>query len=298
VKRHATPGPRGERAALLGMLAPWLTGVALLTALPALLACAIAFTRYDALSPPAFAGLANFAELGRHPLFWTAVRNSAAFVLLAVPLRLLAALLLALALKPQRPRAGLTRLLVFFPAGIPDVAYALLWLWIFNPAYGPLNLALQSLGLPAPAWLADPRTALLALVIMAVFQTGEGFLVLLAGLQSIPEAYYQHAALEGSSRWWSFRTITLPLLAPWLLLLTARDIVVTAQGTFTPALLMTGGGPYYATFFVPLLVYEEAFTEMRFGAAAAIMLLMLLGAALLIGLVFLALRGWGHRDEI
>ena len=110
-----------------------------------------------------------------------------------------------------------------------------------------------------------PSTALPALVIMSLFQIGEGFILLLAGLQQCPEDYYEAGAIDGASRWQLFRYITLPLLAPWLLLLTVRDIIVTAQNTFTPAYLMTGGGPYYATLFMPLLIYEEAFDRFRFG---------------------------------
>ena len=280
------------------MLAPWLLGVGVLVALPALMAIAVAFTRYDALTPPRWCGAGNFRDLLANDLFRIAVRNSAVFVLLAVPLRMLGALALALVLKSPRPGVALHRMAVFFPAIIPDVAYALLWLGILNPLYGPLNVALHALGLPAPAWLADEQTALPALVLMSVFQIGEGFIVLLAGLQGIPDEYYQAAALEGANRWQRFRWITLPLLAPWLLLLTIRDIILSAQSTFAPAFIMTDGGPYYATLFVPLLVYQEAFTGLRFGSAAAIMLLLLLGAALLIGLVFLVVRGWGYGDEV
>jgi multiple sugar transport system permease protein len=187
---------------------------------------------------------------------------------------------------------------VFLPTVIPDVAYALIWLWIFNPIYGPLNLTLKAMGLPHPVWLAEGHTALLAMVIMSAFQIGEGLVVLLAGLQSIPDVYYQSASLDGAGRWERFRWITLPLLSPWLLLLTLRDVILSAQNTFTPSYLMTEGGPYYATLFLPLLMYQEAFEGMRFGHAAAIMLLLLAAVSVLIGLVFVLARGWGHREEV
>jgi multiple sugar transport system permease protein len=180
---------------------------------------------------------------------------------------------------------------------IPNVAYALIWAWIFNPIYGPLNLVLGAVGLPTPAWLARPDTALLAIAIMSAFQIGEGLVVLLAGLQDIPQDYYQSAALDGGTRWQLFRFITLPLLAPWLLLLTLRDIILSAQSTFTPAYLMTGGGPYYATLFMPLLIYQSAFDRFRFGQGAAMMLLLFLSVGLLIVLVYLVMRAWGLTDE-
>jgi multiple sugar transport system permease protein len=181
---------------------------------------------------------------------------------------------------------------------VPSVAYALIWLWIFNPRYGPLNLALASLGLPTPAWLIDSTTALPAIAMTALFQIGEGFVVVLAGLQHVPEEYYHASALDGAGRAATLRHITMPLLAPWLLLLTIRDVIVSAQSTFTPALLMTGGGPYYATLFVPLLMYETAFDRFRFGQGAAMMLLLLVVVGALILLAYRAAGGWGYEDEV
>jgi multiple sugar transport system permease protein len=286
-----------QQRGLILFLSPYLIGITLLIALPALFALVFAFTRYDGLSAPRWYGLGSFKDLFADSLFWTAIKNSAIFVLLAVPLRIVGALALALLLNRRRKGIGLYRMAVFFPTIIPDVAYALIWLWIFNPIYGPLNLALKALGLPQPAWLADEKTALLAIVIMALFQIGEGFVVLLAGLQNIPDEYYHTASLDGGNRWQLFRFITLPLLAPWLLLLTLRDIILSAQSTFTPAFIMTAGGPYYATLFVPLLMYQEAFENLRFGQASAIMLLLLIAVGLLLLLVYHLVRGWGYSDE-
>lgn len=286
------------RAELRLMLAPFLIGMVVLVALPALLTVALAFTDYDALSAPIWWGLQNFTEILAEDLFRIAVGNSLLFVALAVPLRLLGALVLALLLNRPWRGVGVCRVAVYLPTVIPDVAYALIWLWIFNPIYGPLNQLLMFLGLPAPAWLVDPRTALIAIVIMALFQIGEGFVVLLAGLQDIPRDYYHAAAVDGGGRWQIFRTITLPLLWPWLLLLTVRDLILSAQSTFTPALLMTGGGPYYATLFVPLLIYEEAFDRFRFGQASAMLLFMFLVISALVWLVYDLVGGWGYADDV
>ena len=286
------------QAGLYLLLAPYLVGALLLVALPALLSFALALTEYDALSPPVWRGLDNFQKLSQDYLFFISVRNSALFALITVPLRLLGALGLALLLRQPRPGAKLYRTAVYLPTIVPNVAYALIWLWLFNPLYGPLNLLLGRLGLPAPAWLVDEQTALPALALMALFQLGEGFAVLLAGLQEIPRDYYQAAALDGAGRWGQFRYITLPLLAPWLLLITMRDIIMSIQGTFTPAMIMTGGGPYYATLFVPLLIYRTAFDRFRFGEGAAMMLLVFVGLGLLLWLVYRSVGGWGYGDEV
>ena len=285
------------RASLYLLLAPYLTGVAVLVVIPVALAVGLAFTAYDGLSAPAWRGLANFRELVADPLFRTAVANSLAFVALTVPLRV--AIALGLALLFNRPRRGvaLYRVAVYVPTVVPGVAYALVWLWIFNPLYGPLTPLLASLGLPAPAWLVDDRTALPAIALTALFQIGEGFVVLLAGLREIPEDRQHAAALDGAGRLATLRHVTLPLLAPWLLLLAIRDIIVTAQSTFTPALVMTGGGPYYATLFVPLLMYETAFDRLRFGQGAAMTVLLLAVVAALIVVTYRAAGGWGYEDE-
>jgi multiple sugar transport system permease protein len=285
------------RTTLYLLLAPFLLGVIVLVVVPMALSMGLAFTSYDGLSAPEWRGLANFRELAADPLFHIALRNSLVFVALTVPLRVLIALGLALLLNRSRRGVGLYRVAVYVPTIVPSVAYALIWLWIFNPRYGPLNLALGSLGLPAPAWLIDSSTALPAIALTALFTMGEGFVVVLAGLRSIPAECYQASAIDGAGRVAALRHITLPLLAPWLLLLTFRDVIVSAQSTFTPALLMTGGGPYYATLLVPLLMYETAFDRFRFGQGAAMMLLLLLVVGALIVLTYRAVGGWGYEDE-
>jgi multiple sugar transport system permease protein len=286
------------QAGLYLLLLPYLLGALLLVVLPALFSFALALTEYDALSPPVWRGLQNFYHLSQDQLFLISIRNSAVFVLLTVPLRILGALALALLLDQPRRGVKLYRTAIYLPTVVPNVAYALIWLWVFNPVYGPLNILLDSLGLPTPAWLVNEKTALPALAFMALFQIGEGFAVLLAGLQEIPQDYYRAAALDGANRWQLFRYITLPLLSPWLLLITMRDIIVSVQGTFTPALIMTGGGPYYATLFAPMLIYETAFDRFRFGEGAAMMLLLFLALGLLLWLVYAAVGGWGYADEV
>jgi multiple sugar transport system permease protein len=279
------------------LLAPYLSGVVVLVGVPVALAVGLAFTAYDGLSAPVWRGLANFRELLGDSLFRIAVGNSLAFVALTVPLRVLIALALALLLNRPRRGVALYRVAVYVPTVVPGVAYALVWLWILNPLYGPLTPLLTSLGLPAPAWLVDSRTALPSLALTALFQIGEGFVVALAGLREIPEDTYHASSLDGAGRLATLRHVTLPLLAPWLLLLSIRDIIVTAQTTFTPALVMTGGGPYYATLVVPLLMYETAFDRLRFGQGAAMSVLLLVVVGALILLTYRAAGGWGYEDE-
>jgi len=280
------------------MLIPFLGGAFLLVVLPMLMTVGLAFTEYDVLSPPKWRGLESFAIIARRDLFWIAVRNSFTYLLLAVPLRLCGALLLSLLLNRRRRGIHLYRTAIYLPTVIPAIAYALIWSWIYNPLYGPLNQLLGAVGLPEPLWLASGRTALLAIVIMATFQLGEGFVILLAGLQDIPDDYYDAAAVDGGTSWLMFWRITLPLLMPWLILLSIRDVIASVQNSFAPAYLMTDGGPYYATLFVPLLIFEEAFDRFRFGEASAMMVVMFIGIGLLLYLLRLVTGGWGYSDDL
>ncbi len=286
------------RLSLCLMLLPFLTGIVVLVIIPAGLSFALGFTAYDALSPPVWRGVQNYRQLAADDLFQRAVVNSLTFLALTVPLRTGITLGLALLLHRSRRGVRLYRAAVYLPTVVPGVAYALIWLWILNPVYGPLNLILDLFGLPTAAWLVDPCTALPALAFVALFQIGEGFVVLIAGLRHIPDEYYDAAAIDGAGRLATFRYVTLPLLMPWLLLIIIRDMIASAQTTFTPALIMTGGGPYYATLFLPLLMYQTAFDRFRFGEGAAMTAALFAGVAALIALVWRTLGGWGYDDAV
>ncbi len=273
-------------------LAPVTVGAIALVLVPGILTFVLAFSDYDGLRAPAAAGLDNFRALGRDRIFLQAVRNSLIFVALAVPLRLLVALGVGLLVAPQRRGTGPARTAVALPTFVPDVAYALLWLWIFNPLYGPLATVLRSAGLPGTEWLLGPWGARSSIVIMSLFQVAEAIIVVVAVRNEIPDELYEIASLEGASRSYVFRRVTLPLLAPTLGLLAARDVALSLQATFVPALVLTGGGPEYATTFLPLYTYQSAFEYLRFGYAAAMSVVMFGITAAMIALQLLAVRRW------
>ena len=188
-----------RRAQIFALLAPYLMGAFLLVALPAGISLYVSFTRYDGVSTPVWVGLQNFQLLRIEPLFWVALINSLIYISQAVLLRTLAALGLALLYNQPRRATGLYRAIAYLPTVIPDTAYALVWLWILNPLYGPLNLALRAFNLPAPAWLTDTRWAIPAIVLMSLFQVGEGLVILLAGLRHIPRDLKDSARVDGAN---------------------------------------------------------------------------------------------------
>ncbi|MGH3131495.1 MAG: carbohydrate ABC transporter permease [Gaiellaceae bacterium] len=290
------------------MLAPYLLGIGVLIALPAAVTFGLALTEYDLIRSPEFAGIDNFRELASDEVFRTALGNSVVFAAVAVPLRLAGALGLALLLHRRMPGVGGYRSAAVLPTVIPDVAYGLVWLWLFNPLYGPINLFLKiagdsptttAWGVPPPQWLTHPNDARAAIVIMSLFTIGEGFVVLLVVRQGLPTELYDLAALEDATAWGIFRRITLPLMAPVLLLLLARDTIFSFQANFVPALVVTDGGPPpYSTTYLPLFVYRTGFEYLRYGYAAAATLVMFAATALIVVVQWRVVRRWRGAFKI
>ncbi|HET6444625.1 MAG TPA: sugar ABC transporter permease [candidate division Zixibacteria bacterium] len=284
------------KAQLRLFLVPFIVGSLVLVVIPALATFAIAFTEYNSIQPPQWAGITNFIKLYESTMVRSSIRSTVLFLLIAVPLRLAGALLLALLLQSKRRLFGLHRSVAYVPTVIPEVAYAIIWLWIFNPLYGPLNKLLEAIGLSGVDWLAGSDTAQAGIIIMFLFTIGEGFIVMLVGLRSIPRSLYESATVDGASAWQAFWRITFPLIMPWLLLLSFRDLIVSMQNTFTPSFVMTYGGPYYATTYVPLMIYEIAFDFFDFGMAAAALVATYVVLLLIIGGVLNIVSGWGSTD--
>lgn len=290
-----------ERRELMIMLAPFVVGLAVLVVAPAAVTLALSLTEYDLIGPARWVGLGNFRELVEDDVFRIALVNSLVFAAIAVPLRVLAALGLALLLHRRVAGVGPARTAVMLPTIVPDVAYGLLWLWLFNPLYGPINLLLRSggedgltiFGRMPPQWLTDPNDARAAIVLMSLFTIGEGVVLLLVARQSTPGELYELAAVEDATWWDVFRRVTLPLIAPVLLLLFLRDWILSFQLNFVPALVVTDGGPPpYATTYVPLFVYRTGFEYLRYGYAAAATVVMLALTVVVVLVQWRIFRRW------
>ncbi|HYO48671.1 MAG TPA: sugar ABC transporter permease [Chloroflexia bacterium] len=275
------------------LLLPYLFGLLLLVVCPALLSIPFAFTDYDALSPPQWIGLDNFQEMFADRLFWNGLGVSVFFIVVAVPLRVLGALFLAFLLHKSTRVNKFFRSLVYLPTIVPDVAYALLWLYIFNPLYGPLNWILPVFGPHTEGWMLVEWPARFGIVLMMLLPIGEGFVLMLAALQDIPSELQESAAVDGASPWQRFWNITMPLLAPAILLLFFRDTVMSFQITFVPSIITAEiGKPYYATLFLPVYIWQTATEYQNFGYAASMTWLMYIITAVVIFLQFVVARRW------
>ncbi|WP_436500118.1 carbohydrate ABC transporter permease [Actinokineospora sp. HUAS TT18] len=287
-----------RRGQLILMLAPYVVGLVVLVLGPALVTFVLAFADYDLIGAVHWIGFANFVELAESPAFRAALSNSLGFAAVAVPLRLLFAFGLALLLFRRAFGVGAARTAVTLPAAVPEVAYGLLWLWLLNPMYGPVNQILRATidADAIPNWLTHPADARAGIILMSLFTIGETFIVLLVARRSLPAEVYEQAAIEGATGWYLMRRVTLPLMAPALGLLLLRDTILSFQFSFVPALVVTQGGPPpYATTYLPLFVYRNAFEYLRYGYAAAATLVMLACTAAAVFLQWRLIRRYRAR---
>lgn len=200
---------------VLFFLAPSLSGLLLFIVYPVLSSMGIALTNWTLPRAPEFVGLSNFQTLLRDPNFWNAVKNTLILIVLYVPLVFVLGLALALFLNRKVRGMVIVRAATFMPVVASWVVVSLIWRWIFNPGFGPINYVLAWLGIQGPQWLYEPTPAVFAIVIATVWKDiGYIALLYLGGLQSISETYYEAARIDGANRWQVLRRITLPLLTP------------------------------------------------------------------------------------
>jgi len=229
-----------------------------------------------ALENARFVGLANYAWLLRNPEFWNALWNTLYFAGVGGPLAVVVSLVAALFLNAKLVRArSLFRTVYFVPVVTTLVAVAIVWRYLYHPHYGLLNTALGWIGIGPIDWLGNPRWAMPAVILLAVWRTfGYNMLIFIAGLQSIPEELYEAAAIDGASAWRRFVHVTLPGLAPTFLFVSVTTLIGFFQ-LFAEPYVMTLGGPLRATTSLVLLLYEEGFRWWRMGVAAAIAFVLL-----------------------
>jgi multiple sugar transport system permease protein len=217
-----------------------------------------------------FLGLANYAEVLSDSAFWGSLWHTVLFTLLVTPIVVVLALILAILANRAIPARWFFRLSFFAPYVLPSSVVALIWVWLYQPGFGLINGFLTRIGLPDVAWLTDPDTAMISVVITTVWWTiGFAFVLYLAGLQEIPRELYDAAAVDGAGSLAQTRFITLPLLRRIATLIIALTLLSHLQ-VFDQIYLMTAGGPNYSTRPITQLFYEQGFTSYRIGLASAI----------------------------
>ncbi|MFH7043185.1 carbohydrate ABC transporter permease [Paucibacter sp. JuS9] len=283
--------------AAIGFIAPALSVIALFFVLPVAMGLALSLTDFDIyaladLRNLRFEGFGNYLHVLQMPLFWQALGNTAYFVAIGVPLSIAVSLGCAVLLQSKLARfKPLYRTALFAPVVTTLVAVAVIWRYLFHVKYGLVNHALQGLGIDPIDWLGDPTWSMPTIILFAVWKNfGGNMIIFIAALQAVPEDLYEAARLDGAKPWALFRHITLPSLAPTLLMVS----ILTTAGyfqLFAEPYVMTQGGPLQSTVSVLYLMYEEGFKWWNLGQASAVaFLLFLLIVVVTKGLMALAAR--------
>jgi multiple sugar transport system permease protein len=263
-------------------VAPALAVIGVFFFLPVVAALGMSLTDFDIyalanLSNLRFVALSNYAQLLISPPFWHALGNTLYFVAVGVPLSIAVSLGTALALNSPLARwKPLLRTVLFAPVVTTLVAVAVIWRYLFNAHYGLINYTLGAIGLPRVDWLGDPHWAMPSIIVFAVWKNfGYNMIILLAGLQAIPEELYEAARLDGATAWRRFQFITLPMLSPVLTMVGILTVAGYFQ-LFAEPYVMTQGGPLQSTVSVLYFMYEEGFKWWNLGSASAVAFLLFL----------------------
>jgi multiple sugar transport system permease protein len=222
-------------------------------------------------------GLDNYRNLfGHDELFRKALRNTAVFTLISVPLDLLVAFAIAMLLNRNIPGRGAFRAAFYFPAVIPSVAVGILWIMVLNTQGGLVNVLLNNLGLPAQPWLTSPDWAMPALILLSVWNIGPIIVIFLAGLQDVPRVLYEAAQLDGAGPWSLVRNVTIPMLSPVIVFNLVIGLIGALQVFALPFIIFANkqgaqslGGPLNAALMYSVRLYDVAFNQFKMGYASA-----------------------------
>jgi multiple sugar transport system permease protein len=275
---------RAERRSGTLLAAPYAVFLLVFAAYPIAFALALVFMQWDLVTAPSFAGVDNIELLANDGRFWRAVANTFVFLSIHLPLQLVTALALALALNRKLVFRGFWRAAFFLPVVISGAVVAILWSNLYATDVGLINNVLIRLGLGAVPWLTDPLTAMPAIAVMVTWKNvGFYVIIYLAGLQYIPRSCQEAIEIEGATSWQRFRFLTLPMLLPQTILVITLSTINGFQ-LFIEPYVMTGGGPLRRTYSIVLYLYTNAFSYQKMGYAATIgvALAMIIGAVVFV----------------
>jgi multiple sugar transport system permease protein len=289
--RPHRPGPfsdlrRGETVAGYLFILPNLVGFLVFSLCPIVAAFVLTLTEWNLAAAPQFVGLTNFERLVDDPLFWKTAWNSVLYTVGAVPIGVCLAFWLALLLNRRMRGVVFFRTVFYLPHVTLTVAIAMVWAWIYHPQVGLINYLLSLVGIVGPSWLTSTTWAMPAIIVMSNWMgIGGAMLIFLAGLQGIPEEYYEAAMIDGANPLQRVRHITVPLLSPTTFFILVTSAIGAMQA-FDQFYVMTQGGPAFATTTAVMYIFLNAFQffKMGYGAAAA--------AALFLAILAITLVQW------
>ncbi|TBL70416.1 carbohydrate ABC transporter permease [Paenibacillus thalictri] len=277
-------------------IAPWLLGFLLLTLWPIVRSFYLSFTEYSLLDDPSWIGFGNYSDIFLNDrMFRQALKVTFAFVILSVPLKLFFSLMVAILLNKSLRGIQMYRTAIYFPSLIGgSIAVSVLWRNIFG-LDGYVNHMLGWFGIQGIAWIANPDTSLLTLVLLNTWQFGSTMVIFLAGLKQIPQDLYESASVDGATPLRKFWHITLPMLSPVMFFNLVLGIIGSFQ-MFTSAFIITNGGPAGSTYMYALFLFEKAFKNYQMGYASALAWILLVIIAVLTALNFLVSKYWVYYE--
>jgi multiple sugar transport system permease protein len=272
---HWIPRTRREKSAFWwGLLftSPAIIGLIAFTGGPIITSAVNSFTNANLLGGQRrWVGWDNYVTLMHDGQWWLSLGNTFFITIISVPLGIAVALGLALLLNLKVRGLGIYRVIFFVPSIVPIVASAVIWAYVLNPQYGVINNVLGLVGIQGPGWLSDPTWSKPALILFGLWGAGNLMVILLAGLQGVPQDLLEQASLDGAGRWQQFRNVTLPFISPQLLFATITGLIAGFQ-YFTQAFVMTGGNgdPAGSTLVSGVYLYQSAFYNYQLGYSSAI----------------------------
>jgi multiple sugar transport system permease protein len=297
-QRRRSELAKAETRQALGFISPALAGLAVFTIVPVVLSIVMSLYNWPAFGERSFAGLGNYVDLfTRHPDFWPALRNSAVFTVLFVPMNLIVALSLALALSPRIRGRGAFRVLFFIPVVTPIVANALVWKMMLQPQGLFNGISTSVFGVELPNFLADRNWAMIMVVMMSVWQgMGYNMLIFSAALEQLPTSVIEAARIDGAQGSRMIRRVVIPMLSPAIFFATVMTIITSLQ-VFAQPQLLTGGGPGNATMPLVQFIYNQGFQFQNLGLAAAAAWVLFVLIILITALQFKAQKRWVHYEH-
>ena len=290
-----------RREAISGYLfiSPWLIGFIVFFVGPIIASFILSFMRWNIVGAPTWVGLDNYqAIFTSDARFAKAVQVTITYAVFYLPLEVICGIGLAVLMNQKLRGIGIFRTLFYMPYVVPQVAAALVWVWMLNARYGVVNTIMGWFGIQGPNWLGNPAYILPSLIIIALWGVGGSSIIYLAGLQNISQTLYEAATVDGANRIQRFFRITLPMLSPTIFFQVVLGLIGVFQ-TFTPAFIAAGanGGPLQSGLFYMLYIYNRGFVTLRMGYASALAWILTVFILIVTILVLRSSRYWVYYES-
>jgi multiple sugar transport system permease protein len=248
---------------------PWLFGFVVFMLYPLLASVYYSFCEYSVLKAPIFVGLDNYRDIMHDKKFWISLWNTVFFTGLSVPIATVVSIGLALLLNAKVKGQAFFRTAFYLPSLVPQVALAIIWMWMFNGEHGILNAGLAHLRINGPAWMSDPAWSKPALIFMSVWTGGNAMVIYLAGLQEVPAELVEACELDGASSIDKLRHVTLPMISPVILFNVVMAMIGAFQNFVVPYIMFPLGVPNLSTYFYVSYLFDNAMVYHKMGYACA-----------------------------